>query len=164
MADSIRERVLQAVVALLGVAQPGEAAVPTIGRSPSAATEATRLPRQDVLLAAPPERLGEVVNNDWVSGDQVERTFTFAVVSRFTSPAAGDPIDQVGDPYVTRAVVALMPDYTLGGLTLDLRELGTEWVRPEGTELRPSLRHGEAWTYFEAKYETKRTDPTAAPS
>ena len=159
MAFSRRELILQWVEAQLATARPGDPAGLRVGRSPATAAEAGRLPRQDVLLAAPPERLGEVVAYS-ASGDQVERTFTFAVVSRYTSPngPGAPPIDQAGDTLTSRTVAALQGDTTCGGLALDLRELGTDWHQESGSQ-----RYGEASQYFEATFETRRTDSTAAP-
>lgn len=154
------------IVETLQVQQPDESVAPPVGRSHLPVTAQTKLPRQDVLLAKPADRFGEEVEQV-VMGNRILRTFTFAVVSKWKGshgPAA-QPIDQVGDQYVTRCVRALMAEDEGGASSVfdglpvvEIRELGTDFFQEQADSPL-----GQAHTYFSVQYETMRTDPTAAP-
>lgn len=158
MADSIRERILQAVVAALqvdSIVLPGGALLAkpaglTVHRFRHIPLERDELPSAVVYLGSEP------VGRETAAPPIVEREMIFRVELR----SEGEPSDRVLDPYVTWVVAALQADPTLGGLVRKLEERRTEWGgMPEETD----LPLGAAGVAFSAHYRTKYGDPTAAP-
>lgn len=83
---------------------------------------------------------------------QIDRRARFAVESRVT--ASGESPDAALDEYLSWAVKALRADPTLGGLSSDVKERGTEWDHVELDKV-----FGAARTIFEVHYQTADDDP-----
>lgn len=151
MADSIRERIVQAAVAAIdGVGKPTGLAV---HRYRTRKLEAEKhLPAMVVFIGDEPVK-------PYTQDGEVLRTLELAVKTRDKNPVAGTPPDQALDPYLTWLVKSLMADQTLGGLAISLKETGNVWNADETTE----TVHAEAGTVFEIKYITSEDNPEVQP-
>lgn len=120
MSHSIREQILQAVLArLVSIAGPLGAQVL---RSPVLA-----LPREQspaLMLFAESDAITERAN------DRVERQLTLRLVAlarEISSGPAPESAESKADSLLVAAHAALMSDSNLGGLCLGIRELDSEW-------------------------------------
>jgi hypothetical protein len=114
--NSIRERILQAVVAVLTPVATDQAA--TVWRTPSVAITRDQCPALVVFPES--ESLAERAN------DRVTRELTV----RITALARAVPPDLAetqADALLCAAHVALMGDVNVGGLALGIREVESEW-------------------------------------
>ena len=114
--NSIRERILQAVVAVLTPVATGQAA--TVWRTPSVAITRDQCPALVVFPES--ESLADRAN------DRVTRELTV----RITALARAVPPDLAetqADALLCAAHVALMGDVNVGGLALGIREVESEW-------------------------------------
>lgn len=114
--NSIRERILQAVVAVLTPVATGQAA--TVWRTPSVAITRDQCPALVVFPES--ESLADRAN------DRVTRELTV----RITALARAIPPDLAetqADALLCAAHVALMGDVNVGGLSLGIREVESEW-------------------------------------
>ncbi|MBP9904504.1 MAG: hypothetical protein KBF66_03025 [Rhodoferax sp.] len=116
MTQSIRERILQAIVRVLTPLAPDQAA--TVWRTPSAAIPREQCPALVVLAES--ESLAERAN------DRVTRELTVRVTAlvRVVPPLVAET---QADALLCAAHAALMTDTNLGGLALGIREVESEW-------------------------------------
>lgn len=113
MSASIRERLLQALVARLAPAAATCGA--NLLRSPTLALPREQCPA--LLLFPESEAITDRAN------DRVTRELTV----RLTALARGDDAAEVADRLLVTAHVAWFTDITFGGLALGIKELDTEW-------------------------------------
>jgi hypothetical protein len=114
--NSIREQILQAIVAVLTPAATDQAA--TVWRTPSVAITRDQCPALVVFPES--ESLAERAN------DRVTRELTVRItaLARAVPP---DIAETQADALLCAAHVALMGDTNLGGLALGVREVESEW-------------------------------------
>lgn len=136
MTESIRERILQAIVAVLTPVAIGRAA--TVWRSPSVAITRELCPALVVFPES--ESITERAN------DRVTRELSLRIVAlaRAVPPAAPET---EADQLLTAAHAALMADVNLGGLALGLREIETEWDVEDADALAAALTARYCITY-----------------
>ena len=115
-ANSIRERILQALVARLNPVAMDQAA--TVWRTPSVAITRDQCPALVVFPES--ESLAERAN------DRVTRELTVRItaLARAVPP---DIAETQADALLCAAHAALMLDVNLGGLALGVREVESEW-------------------------------------
>jgi len=115
-ANSIRERILQTLVARLNPVATDQAA--TVWRTPSVAITRDQCPA--LVVFAESESLVERAN------DRVTRELTVRItaLARAVPP---DIAETQADALLCAAHVALMSDVNLGGLSLGVREVESEW-------------------------------------
>ena len=115
-ANSIRERILQALVARLNPVAMDQAA--TVWRTPSVAITRDQCPALVVFPES--ESLAERAN------DRVTRELTVRItaLARAVPP---DIAETQADALLCAAHVALILDVNLGGLALGVREVESEW-------------------------------------
>ena len=132
---SIREQIMQAVIAELNVSVP--TGIPQATRMRVTAYEPDELPAITVY----PER-EEVSNINGRWGQVVQRTMSIRVDCR----AIGG--DDALDPLIVH-VVGMLAGTTLGGLVQDIQERMTDWQFDEADAL-----YGLASVGFEIRYTT----------
>lgn len=116
MPQSIRERILQAIVAVLTPVATEQAA--TVWRTPSVAITRDQCPALVVFPES--ESLAERAN------DRVTRELTVRItaIARAVPPVLPET---VADALLCAAHAALMVDTNLGGFALGIREVESEW-------------------------------------
>ena len=116
MTQSIRERILQAIVRVLTPLAPDQAA--TVWRTPSVAITREQCPA--LVVFAESESLAERAN------DRVSRELTVRItaLARAVPPMVAETL---ADALLCAAHAALMSDVNLGGLALGIREVESEW-------------------------------------
>ena len=116
MSPSIREQILQALMATLAPVAAAQGA--TLLRSPvhgvprEASPALLLFPESDTIVERP--------------NDRVERQLVVRLVALARETGAGPP-EALADQILVAAHVALFADANLGGLALGLRELDGEW-------------------------------------
>jgi len=145
MADSITERILQAVIAALD--GPGKPNGTKVDRSRRLPVDARELPRISL------ERLDEGVTP--ATGTRTsqlrDRRLRVAVVSRVAGP------DEDLDAFSQWAITALEADPSLGGLALGIEEQAVDW---EKDEKDARFDYSAEARIFEIRYATRRDDLT----
>ena len=140
MADSITERILQAVVAVLdGTGKPAGVAV---NRSRRQSIEKPQLP----MISVYPVREEVTRATDNRRSPLVERRMRVQVKCR----VVGD--DQANDALRKWVVRSLMADQSLGGLALEISEESTDWDADDATDADYSV----AAVDFVVRYTTSR--------
>lgn len=116
MTQSIRERILQAIVGVLTPVATDQAA--TVWRTPSVSITREQCPALVVFPES--ESLGDRAN------DRVTRELTVRItaLARAVPP---DIAETQADALLCAAHAALMSDVNLGGLALGIREVDSEW-------------------------------------
>jgi hypothetical protein len=116
MTQSIRERILQAIVGVLTPVATDQAA--TVWRTPSVSITREQCPALVVFPES--ESLGDRAN------DRVTRELTVRItaLARAVPP---DIAETQADALLCAAHAALMVDTNLGGLALGIREVESEW-------------------------------------
>jgi hypothetical protein len=147
MTATVREQILDAVVAALNAAPP--AGVPTTTRTQISVSEQIDLPSISVYpvreeVNSSPEHLGRF-------GPLIERTLYI----RIMVIVAGDVPDSAADPIVGY-VSGTLSGASLGGLVNDSVEHGSEWLYSEVNQ-----RECGVLIDFRLDYQTSRTDPTS---
>ena len=144
MADTIREKIIQAAVAALNNGTPG--GVPQTTRLKATPYQTADLPAMDI-------RPGREEMRDKQSRTQpvVLRDFSFVV----TCYAKGDAVDKLLDPLIAWATKVLAGN-RLGGLAHDIEESDTEWDFEHGDAL-----YGVASITFAVTFQTKTADQEA---
>lgn len=150
MADSIREKIIQAAVAALEAA--GKPAELTVHRNRELPIEDDNLPAMIVFY-------GEDDPRSRTHDNTSERTLTLAIETRASTTVAGTPGDKVTDPYTNWMTQALMADDTLGGLATSVVE-GTTLPGSKTTSKAVHAFAGTAWTI---KYITATDNPEVQP-
>lgn len=114
--NSIRERILQAIVGVITPVATDQAA--TVWRTPSVAITREQCPA--LVVFAESESLAERAN------DRVTRELTVRItaLARAVPPMVAET---VADTLLCAAHSALMSDVNLGGLALGIREVESEW-------------------------------------
>ena len=115
-ANSIRERILQALVARLNPVAIDQAA--TVWRTPSVAITRDQCPALVVFPES--ESLADRAN------DRVTRELTVRITALARAVPPVNPETQA-DALLCAAHAALMSDVNLGGLALGVREVESEW-------------------------------------
>lgn len=141
---TIREQILAAILTALNTGTPG--GVPMAVRGRTMPYEAAQLP----AMALYPVR-EEVENAGGRFGPIVKRRLTFNVEIR----ATGALSDQVLDP-ITAWLTKALAGNTLGSLTHEIEEVGTEWSVEAADKT-----FGMATVTFAARYQTKTADQEA---
>lgn len=121
--SSVREQVLQAVMAALNTGRP--AGVPAVERTRVIALEASQLP-STVLVP----RRESVEKTGGRFGPLVSRRLSLELEHRAAGGASLPP-DQAVDALLAWPVKALCAS-TLGGLAIEINESGTEWHYADG--------------------------------
>ena len=116
MTQSIRERILQAIVAVLKPVSTDQAA--TVWRTPSVAITREQCP--SLVVFPESESLAERAN------DRVTRELTVRITALARAVPPLVPETQA-DALLCAAHAALMVDINLGGLALGVREVESEW-------------------------------------
>lgn len=116
MTQSIRERILQAIVGVLTPVATNQAA--TVWRTPSVAITRDQCPALVVFPES--ESLGDRAN------DRVTRELTVRITALARSVPPVIPETQA-DALLCAAHSVLMLDVNLGGLALGIREVESEW-------------------------------------
>lgn len=116
MTQSIRERILQAIVGAINPVATDQAA--TVWRTPSVAITREQCPA--LVVFAESESLAERAN------DRVTRELTVRItaLARAVPPMVAETL---ADALLCAAHAALMSDVNLGGLALGIREVESEW-------------------------------------
>ncbi|MDD5470306.1 MAG: hypothetical protein PHP05_00050 [Sideroxydans sp.] len=116
MTQSIREQILQAIVAVLTPVASDQAA--TVWRTPSVAITREQCP--SLVVFPESESLAERAN------DRITRELTVRItaLARAVPP---DVAETQADALLCAAHAALMFDVNLGGLALGVREVESEW-------------------------------------
>ena len=116
MTQSIRERILQAIVGVLTPVATDQAA--TVWRTPSVSITREQCPALVVFPES--ESLGDRAN------DRVTRELTVRITA-LTRAVPPDIAETQADALLCAAHAALMVDTNLGGLALGIREVESEW-------------------------------------
>ncbi len=140
MADSYRERLLQAIVAALNGS--GKPAGTTVNRSRRRPVELTELP----MISVYPIREEKAVPGENRRSPIIERTLRVQVKSRVVGE------DAALDPHGKWVVAALLADPSLGDLALDVAEDATDWDADDATDADYSVDA----TDFLVRYRTSR--------
>lgn len=114
--NSIRERILQAIVAVLTPVATNQAA--TVWRTPSVAITRDQCPALVVFPES--ESLAERAN------DRVTRELTVRITA-LTRTVSPELAETQADALLCAAHAALMSDVNLGSLALGIREVESEW-------------------------------------
>ncbi|HEX8693411.1 MAG TPA: hypothetical protein VF746_13385 [Longimicrobium sp.] len=163
---SILERVLQAAEGRLGESSATTPAGVTyerpaalVCRSPLAPGEPGELPRMAVVLAQPPEKLGET-GELRAPGSVTSEVFAAVVCQVEGSNESGAPgLDTLLDPLRSWAIIALLYDWTeprpFGGLVERAEYVGARWDRDQA-----GVPFGEVMLFFRFQLATDAADPT----
>jgi hypothetical protein len=144
--SSKRDQIIVAAVALLGAA--GKPTDLTISRQRTVSLSESDLPAQ-VLYAVHEEA---DASPGFGSDRKAKRKFRLCVESRVN--AENSTPDAALDPLLSWAVKQLCADVTLGGLSYELREIGTTWGESEQEKV-----YASAQQFFEVHYLTDAFNP-----
>jgi hypothetical protein len=123
-----------------------------VHRSKTVPIESDQLPAQVVYRVAE-----EIIGRDGPRGWKVKRGLRVRVECRAATAADGETLEDALDPQTSWAVQAVMADPTLGGLTDNVQEVGTEWATADANKV-----YGAAAVDFLVPYITAAGNPDTA--
>lgn len=143
MADSRREAIIEAAKAVLE--KPGKPTNLTMLRHRTREIDASLLPVGVILNGV------EVITRQTAAPPTIDRELTFNVEFR----AVGEPADEILDPMIAWAEVALLTDTDFTDLVRSINLNRIIWDQAEG-----KAAHAAASMEFSAQYRTVYGDPT----
>jgi hypothetical protein len=148
--SSRRDQIIVACVNALNAA--GKPAGLTIYRQRTLSLSHNQLPAQVVYAVQEENKTGPGNGAGPDRRRKAVRTFRLCVEHRVD--AENDAPDAVIDPLLSWAVQTLCADVSLGGLSEDLKEIGTTWNEQEQDKV-----YAAAQTFFEITFITDAANP-----
>jgi hypothetical protein len=144
--SSIRDQITAAAVALLG--ESGKPAGLAVSRQRTVSLSDSDLPAQCVYAVQEEANASPGFGSD----RKAKRVFRLCVESRVNAENLSG--DKALDPLLSWSVQQLCADVTLGGLSYELREIGTTWDESEQDKMYAAARQ-----FFEISYLTDAYNP-----